>query len=127
MIRQLFWHHVCHRVYHRPTVGLLLCAALMLLLLAACTNSAYVNDPLASYHQSVTGGDIGRGKQAILNHGCGSCHTIAGVPGAHGLVGPPLTNIGERAYVAGLLQNTPDNLVHWIMVPQQVQPGSAMP
>ena len=29
-------------------------------------------------------------------------------------------------YLAGVLSNTPDNMVTWIMHPQQIAPGSAM-
>jgi hypothetical protein len=34
--------------------------------------------------------------------------------GASGPVGPPLGGIGQRLYVAGVLTNTPENLVRWI-------------
>ena len=32
----------------------------------------------------MTGGDSGRGKQAILHYGCGTCHTIPGIEDANG-------------------------------------------
>lgn len=95
--------------------------------LSACTNRINANIALAAEERSVPGGDPQQGKQAVIRYGCGSCHTIAGVPGARGLVGPPLTGIGERAYVAGMLANTPDNMVRWIMNPQAIVPGNAMP
>ncbi|MFC4859441.1 c-type cytochrome, partial [Actinophytocola glycyrrhizae] len=60
-------------------------------------------------------------------YGCGSCHTVPGVDGADGLVGPPLTRFGARSYIAGALPNTGDNLQHWIRDPQEVEPGTAMP
>ena len=41
--------------------------------------------------------------------------------------GPPLTRIGDRTYIAGMLRNTPANLVRWIREPQAVIPGNAMP
>lgn len=66
-------------------------------------------------------------QEAIDTYGCGSCHTIPGIRGADGLVGPPLTRFHERPYIAGQLPNTPENLVHWIMSPQEVAPGTAMP
>lgn len=66
-------------------------------------------------------------QEAIDTYGCGSCHTIPGIRGADGLVGPPLTRFHERPYIAGQLPNTPENLVHWIMNPQEVAPGTAMP
>jgi cytochrome c1 len=33
----------------------------------------------------------------------------------------------RRSYIAGQLVNSPDNLVRWIMDPQGVEPGTAMP
>ncbi len=72
-------------------------------------------------------GDPQRGAAAIARYGCGSCHAIAGITGARGKVGPPLTGIGSRLYVAGLLQNTPDNLARWIEHPTAVNPKTVMP
>jgi cytochrome c1 len=46
---------------------------------------------------------------------------------ANGMVGPPLDHFARRTIVAGLLPNTPANLVLWIRNPQQVVPGNAMP
>jgi cytochrome c oxidase subunit 2 len=37
------------------------------------------------------------GQRLVIEKGCGACHTIAGVQGAAGVVGPPLTNIGSVA------------------------------
>lgn len=78
-------------------------------------------------HRYVPGGDPARGRQAIIAYGCGGCHVIPGVRRARGLAGPPLTDLDRRIYVAGVLPNTPENLVHWIRFPQQVDPRSAMP
>ena len=72
-------------------------------------------------------GDPERGKQQIVAYGCGSCHVIPGVPGARGLVGPPLTHFANRAYIAGQVPNNGDFLVQWISVPQSIEPGTAMP
>ena len=76
---------------------------------------------------SVSTGDPQRGAAAISRYGCGSCHTIAKLRYAHGLVGPPLTNMNARMYVAGVLQNNPDNMVRWIRNPQAVDEKTAMP
>ena len=75
----------------------------------------------------LTGGDPGRGKVAIRQYGCEACHTIPGVAGATGIVGPPLDRIGSRVYLAGRLENTPENLMRWIRDPQGIAPGTAMP
>lgn len=68
-----------------------------------------------------------RGAQLIQIYGCGSCHTIDGVSRAVGNAGPPLGSVGRRLYIAGMLRNTPDNLVRWLRDPQAVVPGNAMP
>lgn len=72
-------------------------------------------------------GDAARGAIVIGRSGCGSCHEIPGVMQANGMVGPPLDHFARRTIVAGLLPNTPANLVRWIRYPQQVVPGNAMP
>lgn len=76
---------------------------------------------------ALTGGNPERGRTMFVLKGCGGCHTIDGVPGARGLVGPPLTNIAERAILAGVLENNPANLQHWISTPQSIVPGNDMP
>jgi cytochrome c len=63
----------------------------------------------------------------IQYYGCTSCHTIPGVPAAHGTIGPPLDRMGLRTYIAGTLPNTPQHLALWIQHPQQIHPGTAMP
>jgi mono/diheme cytochrome c family protein len=37
------------------------------------------------------------GQRVFVASGCGACHTLEGVPGAAGTIGPPLTNIGNVA------------------------------
>jgi cytochrome c len=73
------------------------------------------------------GGDPVRGNAEIGRAQCGACHEIPGVSDAKGQVGPPLTRFARRTMIAGLLPNTPDNLVHWMRDPQSVVPGNAMP
>ncbi len=60
-------------------------------------------------------------------YGCSSCHVISKAQSSSGKVGPPLTGLGSRAYLAGRLPNTHENLVRWIRFPQQVDPGTLMP
>jgi cytochrome c2 len=72
-------------------------------------------------------GNPSRGAALISWYGCGACHMVPGVAGANSLVGPPLTHFAQRGYVAGMLRNTPDNLVQWIRDPQKIVPGNAMP
>lgn len=72
------------------------------------------------------GGDHEAAKALIASH-CAGCHAIPGVPGAVGTVGPPLADIANRQIIAGRYANNRTNLIRWIMHPQAMQPGSAMP
>lgn len=76
---------------------------------------------------AMTGGDPKRGASQIYRHGCGSCHSIPGISGAQGRVGPSLAGLGSRIYVAGSLVNQPANLVHWIQDPHSVNEKTVMP
>jgi mono/diheme cytochrome c family protein len=68
-----------------------------------------------------------RGKDVLQQYACVTCHEIPGVVGASAPVGPPLTRIGTRKYIAGVLPNTPQNMVFWLRAPQRVDPLTAMP
>ena len=93
-----------------------------LVLVAACSGG-----PVQDTAGAVAGGDASRGEAIIRAVGCGSCHEIGQIRTARGLVGPPLEHMGRRTTIAGVLPNTPENLVRWVMHPQAVQPGTAMP
>ncbi|MDB5298230.1 MAG: cytochrome [Phycisphaerales bacterium] len=75
----------------------------------------------------MTGGDPDRGLVAVEAYGCGSCHAIPGVRGAAARVGPSLDKVGTRAYVGGVLSDTPDHLVAWLRDPPAADPLTAMP
>jgi mono/diheme cytochrome c family protein len=75
----------------------------------------------------MTGGDLARAPAIIRRYGCAGCHTIPGIPGGDGQVGGPLSDIKRRVYVGGVVTNSPDNLVRWIVSPQIFSPRSAMP
>jgi cytochrome c len=77
--------------------------------------------------ETIAGGDAVRGAAAIAKYGCGSCHTIGGISGATGMVGPPLIGLRNRMYVAGMLPNNSTNLARWISNPKLVNPGTVMP
>lgn len=77
--------------------------------------------------RQLTRGEPSAGREAIQRRACGGCHTIPGVNGAKGKVGPPLTAFAGRGYIGGRIGNTPDNLVGWIMDPHATDPQSAMP
>src|ERR1700730_18040584 len=76
-----------------------------------------------------------QGVKVILQRGCGSCHTIPNIPGAAGTIGPNLGPNGDilpvsgRKTIAGgvVPNNSPADLAKWIMDPQSLKPGTAMP
>jgi cytochrome c2 len=99
-----------------------LAAVLIACVVAACGGNGRTARPA-----TIGFGDADIGHDLIEQYGCGSCHTIPGVRGADGLVGPPLNAMGSRTFIAGELANTPENMVRWVMDPQDVEPGTAMP
>jgi cytochrome c len=110
-----------HRRSFARAAGAIALACIALLALTACFET--IGTPATG----VPGSDAALGRQAISNYGCGACHTIPGVTAAHGVVGPPLTGIANRSFIAGKLRNEPDNMILWIQHPQSVWPGNAMP
>ncbi|HEY0886698.1 MAG TPA: c-type cytochrome [Ramlibacter sp.] len=72
-------------------------------------------------------GDPAAGRRAAHHYQCATCHVIPGVVGADRHVGPPLTGMGTRRSIGGVVSNTPDNMVRWLQNPQQFDPLSAMP
>lgn len=90
------------------------------LLLAACSDRAPPRNVTII-------GDAERGRSLTGAAGCGACHEISGVANAVGNVGPPLAKIGSRTVIAGVLPNTPTNMILWLKAPQSVLPGNAMP
>lgn len=73
------------------------------------------------------GADPARGKDAIVRYGCVACHAIPGIGNPGSNVGPPLHRFARRAYVGGVLPNTPADLVNWLMDPPAIDPRTAMP
>ena len=98
------------------------------ILLAATAGGCEMNRESADETAArLTGGDPARGPAAFRAYGCQTCHTIGGVPGANAVVGPPLDGLAARAYIAGVLPNSGENLVRWIRDPQGVDEKTAMP
>ena len=87
----------------------------VVILLSACTKR----------EESI--GDVDRGKRLIEQYGCQACHVVPGVKGPKGVVGPPLDKIAVRTFIAGKVQNTPQNMTQWLQNPQAFDPGNAMP
>jgi cytochrome c oxidase subunit 2 len=87
---------------------------------------------------SAAAGDPTVGAQLIQQKGCPACHTIPGIPGANGTIGPNLGShdnyppVGQRPMIAtypnGVVPNTgPADLKAWIMNPPALKPGTLMP
>jgi hypothetical protein len=97
--------------------------AILILLVGA----AGCDDATKASSAALTGGDPDRGGRLIATYGCGACHNIPGIHGADGVAAPPLVSIAERTYVGGVIKNTPDNMIRWILNPPGVDPMTAMP
>ncbi|OHV64499.1 cytochrome C [Mesorhizobium sp. LCM 4577] len=81
-------------------------------------------------HESdvATGGVGARAVPIMTANGCSGCHTIPGVPGAQGQVGPRLDgSLAGRVYIGGVLANNPENLIRWIRSAREINPHTAMP
>jgi putative membrane protein len=100
--------------------------SLVILSIVAGGSTACGSD-VARAAAAMTGGDPERGRAAISAYGCATCHVVPGVREARGLVGPPLTNIASRVYLAGRVPNTPANMQLWIQRPHAIDDQTAMP
>ena len=96
-------------------------AVVLVLLVAGCSAV-----PLAR-SQQVGSGEPEIGQRLLSDYGCVGCHVVPGIRAEPAYVGPPLDHWGKRSYIAGSLTNNKVNLVRWILGPQQVEPGTAMP
>ncbi len=96
-------------------------AVIALLLMGGCRQRA------ATIEGSMVGGDATRGRAAMRAYGCHACHAVPRMVGDNPSVGPPLEGFGGRAYIAGVLPNTPENLLRWIADPPAVDSLTAMP
>lgn len=68
-----------------------------------------------------------RGQQVFTAKACAACHTVRGTS-ASGTLGPDLTHVGSRAFIAaGMLPTTRGSLAAWIADPQTIKPGNNMP
>ena len=101
-------------------LGVVIVAVLAASALSACDQAG----PTAT---TMAAGDPSRGREALRTYGCVTCHTIPGVQGAAALVGPNLDQVASRMYIAGVMPNTPDNMIRWVQHPRDVDPLTAMP
>ena len=71
-------------------------------------------------------GNVRRGRALVTLFGCPSCHMIPDAT-PRGMVGPPLTSIGRRSYIAGRFPNDEIWMTLWLENPQALKPGTVMP
>jgi cytochrome c2 len=87
------------------------------------------NPPVASKAAELSP-EAAAGRQLFVAKGCGACHRAPGIPEAQGTIATNLRSVGNPAAhpkIAGVLDNTPENMQRWLMNPNQVKPGTAMP
>jgi len=89
--------------------------------------TAVLDAATATTVDSAPTADAVRGKMALRQYACTTCHRVPGVVGDHPPVGPPLDRIATRTFIGGVLPNTPENMVRWLRSPQTVDPRTAMP
>ena len=78
--------------------------------------------------KQVVPGNPERGKDLITQQGCNVCHTIPGIGGLQGSLGPTLAGVASRPAISnGVVQNTPANMTQFIQNPQSLNADSAMP
>jgi cytochrome c2 len=99
-------------------------SALLVLLLAA---SVAACDKKMDSPEPLTGGNPKLGQKLIAQYGCGACHQIKGIAHADSQVGPSLKKIRSSSYIGGVLPNSADNLMKWIMHPRGMNPKTDMP
>jgi cytochrome c1 len=107
--------------------ALLLSFGLLAVVLGLGARTYLERREMFAHVQALTGGDSQQGKTAARDLGCVACHEIPGVRGPQSHAGPPLAHYATRLYVAGVTENKPENLVHFIRDPRAVAPRSAMP
>lgn len=103
---------------------------------AAPADTAGEADPEAGADTAATAAPATTDQEELVAEGrrvffeesyCVLCHAINGTSAA-GNIGPDLTNVGARQTLgAGLLENTPENMMRWIRDPASIKPGVEMP
>lgn len=75
--------------------------------------------------------DLDAEGRELFSDRCGPCHVLRGQierPVAQGTLGPDLTHVGSRDFLAaGAIPNTREGRARWITDPQGVKPGNLMP
>jgi cytochrome c1 len=127
-----------------PLAGLLAGGSALVLTAIFATVLVLMNSSFASGKAGGTANQLGQaaqaaqlapgtpafdGAQILATKPCVGCHTIPGIPGATGTVGPNLAGVAGRTRIAGgaVPNSGPDDLKNWIENPGGLKPGTAMP
>ncbi|KAA3452181.1 cytochrome C [Mesorhizobium sp. SARCC-RB16n] len=112
----------------RKIGGALAAILLLTAAVAAATLWSDRRDRVLHESEMATGGVGARAIPIMTANGCSGCHTIPGVPGAQGQVGPRLdASLADRVFIGGVLANNPENLIRWIREAREINPHTAMP
>ncbi|MER8808029.1 c-type cytochrome [Mesorhizobium australicum] len=112
----------------RMVSGALAAILLLTAAVAAATLWSDRRDRVRNESDMATGGLGARAIPIMIANGCSGCHTIPGVPGAQGQVGPRLdSSLADRVFIGGVLANNPENLIRWIRAAREINPHTAMP
>ncbi|MGH2740058.1 MAG: cytochrome c oxidase subunit II [Actinomycetota bacterium] len=88
----------------------------------------WVADQRAPAVAAPPGTENAEGEELFRSVGCVACHTVAGLEGAQGILGPDLTHFGGRTTFAGsTFEINVANLTRWLRNPLAMKPGSRMP
>ena len=105
--------------------------SLAALLAVGAGTAAYISATARSSRveraEELTGGNATKGLESLDRYGCGSCHNAEGLPRRADGIAPPLEGLSSRGYIAGVMENNPENLVRWIINPPAIDPQTAMP
>jgi len=99
----------------------------IVLVLALTTALAACREGEPSTHLRIADADASRGREVVARIGCGVCHTVPGIAGARGRVGPPLDGFAARSFIAGQIPNRPDLLMRFVRDAPSLAPATAMP
>lgn len=83
----------------------------------------WISDMQSVDAEAVPEGATAQEGQELFQNNCAMCHAIGSSPAA---IGPNLTNFGDRTHFAGWLEPTKEDLVNWIMDPEEYKPGNLM-
>lgn len=107
--------------------GWITVAGVAIIALAVACSPGFGGAPGIPAGQAQTQEQMVMAGQQLFMQQCAACHTINGMAGANGTIGPNLTNFASQPTIMGVVPNTPQNVVIWLTNPQQIKPGTTMP